>query len=436
MPHHEYDDAEHLAPLPRFETPEHDSSSSDDSEVEVTSLFDPDEHELIQLSTYLHVHSDDDDTDEDGEEEENNNQVSQRLVSYSNSDDSADEFDRIETRISPSTSNASPILRSVLTTSSVKLKRRQWSVKEKVQALQTLEKNGNKYQTCKSHGCSPSQLRKWFSIKDGLQAVVKQKNGKFSLPLILHCDTKAQMLRLKWLIGSLGSKRKRVNGGGAKVKYVDLDIHLLRWFREHRSPPISAATSAIAPIDIRREKVTFRRLQREGERISDELHHRHPSVKWYRRFLIRNRLSLQRPKRHQKIPIDEAHRLAHSFYSFLRRSSAWAPKRGPMGCFTPRDVFNMDESPLSLFGDQTKLSINDVNTCNEISGHLSNKVRTVMGVRVVPLSVWTHSYFSVSLRWFSQCPPKTLIGLIPCYYSKGKVEWRKWNNRSTRKVWR
>ena len=142
MPHHEYDDAEHLAPLPRFETPEHDSSSLDDSEVEVTSLFDPDEHELIQLSTYLHFHSGDDDTDEDGEEEENNNRVSQRLVSYSNSDDSADEFDRIETRISPSTSNASPILRSVLTTSSVKLKRRQWSVKEKLYSLQTLDKNG------------------------------------------------------------------------------------------------------------------------------------------------------------------------------------------------------------------------------------------------------------------------------------------------------
>ena len=58
-----------------------------------------------------------------------------------------------------------------------------------------------------------------------------------------------------------------------------------------------------------------------------------------------------------------------------------------MGCFTPRDVFNMDESPLSLFGDQTKLSINDINTCNEISGHLSNKVRIVIGVRFVSLSV-------------------------------------------------
>ena len=159
-----------------------------------------------------------------------------------------------------------------------------------------------------------------------------------------------------------------------KIKYVDLDSRLFIWFRERRSAPITPHPSTATPIDIRREKVTFRRLQREGERISDDLGHAHPSVKWYRRFLVRHRLSLQRPKRQQKIPIDEAHRLAHSFYTYLRRASTWAPRRGPMGCFTGKDVFNMDESPLALFGDQTKASINDVNTCNEISGHLSDKV--------------------------------------------------------------
>ena len=41
----------------------------------------------------------------------------------------------------------------------------------------------------------------------------------------------------------------------------------------------------------------------------------------------------------------------------------------------------MDESPLSLFGDQTKRSINDINTCNEVEGCLSNKVRTFLIVR-------------------------------------------------------
>jgi DDE superfamily endonuclease len=64
-----------------------------------------------------------------------------------------------------------------------------------------------------------------------------------------------------------------------------------------------------------------------------------------------------------------------------------------MGAFTPADVCNMDKSPLSLFGDQTKLSINDVNTTNEIEGHVSDKrfctlILTVFGQgnnRVAPV---------------------------------------------------
>lgn len=165
-----------------------------------------------------------------------------------------------------------------------------------------------------------------------------------------------------------------MSGGEKKLKYKDLDSRLLAWFQERRSPPTDTSNSPTPAVDIRRERVTFRQLQRQGERISDELHHNQPSSKWYRRFMKRHNLSLQRPKRQQKIPIDEAYRLAHSFYSFIRRSSTWAPSRGPMGCFTPKDVFNIDESPLSLFGDQTKRSINYVNTCNEVSGNLSNKV--------------------------------------------------------------
>ena len=144
--------------------------------------------------------------------------------------------------------------------------------------------------------------------------------------------------------------RKRIHGAGVKIKYVDLDSRLLAWFRERRSTPMIPMTSAATLIDIRQEKVTFRRLKREGERLSHDYGHDQPSEKWYRRFLIRHRLSLQRPKRQQKIPIDEAHRLAHSFFSYIRRASTWAPRRGPMGCFTGKDVFNMDESPLALFG--------------------------------------------------------------------------------------
>ena len=49
-------------------------------------------------------------------------------------------------------------------------------------------------------------------------------------------------------------------------------------------------------------------------------------------------------------------------------------KRGPMGGLTVRDVANMDESPLALFGDQCKRSLNDIGTPNEIEGHVSSKV--------------------------------------------------------------
>ena len=159
-------------------------------------------------------------------------------------------------------------------------------------------------------------------------------------------------------------EKKRIKGDGKKLKYEDLDSRLLAWFQERRSPPAESSNSSTLPEKFRREKVTFRRLQRQGERISEELLHNRPSSKWCRRFM----------KRQQKIPIEEAHRLAHSFYTFIRRSSTWTPSRGPMGCFTPKDVFNFNESPLALFGDQTKRSINYVNTSNDISGNLPNKV--------------------------------------------------------------
>lgn len=125
---------------------------------------------------------------------------------------------------------------------------------------------------------------------------------------------------------------------------------------------------------VKREKVTFKQLQRRGRQISIELKYDHPpSTKWFGRFMNCHRLSLQKPKRQQKIPLNEAHQLVNAFHTYIRRASTWGPKRGAMGAFLPRDVMNMDESPLSLFGDQTKLSINGVHTSNEIEGHVSDK---------------------------------------------------------------
>ncbi|CAF1588633.1 unnamed protein product, partial [Adineta steineri] len=114
----------------------------------------------------------------------------------------------------------------------------------------------------------------------------------------------------------------RRNGAGKRLTYVDRDSRLLVWYRQKRTDPGSTTT----PVAV---------------------------------FVKKNqRLSLQRPKRQQKFPLAEVHQKATSFYNYLRRASRWAPKRGPMRAFTPRDVLNMDESPLALFGDQAKRSIN------------------------------------------------------------------------------
>ena len=169
----------------------------------------------------------------------------------------------------------------------------------------------------------------------------------------------------------LGGRRKRLKGGGKKLRYFDLDDRLISWFKERRTPPTIDSTTTV----IRREKVTFKQLVRQGGFLSLELKHERPSIKWFYRFILRHRLSLQRPKRNQKIPITEAHERATSFYDYLRRASKWGPSRGPMGAFMEHDVSNFDESPLSLFGDQTKRSLNYVNVDNEVEGSICSKVR-------------------------------------------------------------
>jgi hypothetical protein len=182
MSYYECDSGEHLAPLPNIRSIARDSSTSDGSEVEVTSSIDSDAHELVRLSTYLHLHSDDDSTDDEREAISQPCQVPNSLVSYSISDDSADEFDLNQTHVPTSTCAPSPVPQSISTTSPIRSKRRQWSIHEKLLALDTLDKNNNKYRTCMIHGCSPSQLRKWQSIQNELKTVAKQKKGTFTFP--------------------------------------------------------------------------------------------------------------------------------------------------------------------------------------------------------------------------------------------------------------
>lgn len=179
MSYYECENSEHLAPLPSFQEHNYDSNSSDDSEVEITSTIDPNEYELIQLSAYLRVNSDSGDSDESDGDDKENNSTSNSLVPYPSSDDPDNDFcpSDIHNSKSPNTPELLPQSKPI--TPSTKLKRRQWSIREKLQAISTFEKHNNKYQTCKDHGCSPSQLRKWIFIKDELQAVEKRKKGQF-----------------------------------------------------------------------------------------------------------------------------------------------------------------------------------------------------------------------------------------------------------------
>ncbi|CAF4111235.1 unnamed protein product, partial [Rotaria magnacalcarata] len=309
---------EHLAPISGVAANSilDESDLAEDSCVEITSNFDENENELIKWTNYLQLSSNsDDDSDQD-----HSSTQSVKLVDYLSSESSSDN-ESISQSYQLGFTNSQNNINLILT---------------------YFEKNNNKRKTAEEIGCAPKQLRLWIQNKTELLQMSSRKKG---------------------------NKRKRLDGGGKKLTYVDIDSRLFVWYREKRTD--AASTTNVS--DIRKERITFRQLERRGRQLSKELKHPCPSSKWFGRFLVRHRLSLQRPKRQQKIPLEEVHQKATSFYSFLRRASRWAPKRSAMGAFTPRDIFNMDESPLSLFGDQTKRSINDINTCNEVEGCLSNK---------------------------------------------------------------
>ncbi|CAF4559135.1 unnamed protein product [Rotaria sp. Silwood2] len=86
-----------------------------------------------------------------------------------------------------------------------------------------------------------------------------------------------------------------------------------------------------------------------------------------------HRFSLQRQKRQQKVLLTNTYKHVTSFYSYIHRASKRASKQGPMDAFTPFGICNMDESPLELFSDQSKRSINDIGSSIDIEGNLINK---------------------------------------------------------------
>ena len=110
-----------------------------------------------------------------------------------------------------------------------------------------------------------------------------------------------------------------------------------------------------------------------------ELQHAYLSTKWFARFMLRHRLSPQKLKRNQKLPLSDVYPLVNKFCDYIRRTSQWAPSRGPMGAFLPRDVCNMDESPLNLYGDQAKLSVNDIRLSRTFVQLVSKRISKTFG---------------------------------------------------------
>ncbi|CAF1046128.1 unnamed protein product [Didymodactylos carnosus] len=223
-----------------------------------------------------------------------------------------------------------------------KTKRRAWSTDEKLAAIKYYKAVKSHKQVAKKHGCSRKMIRTWVSQEQNL--------------LLLRGEKRRKNL-------------KRLKGAGKKLRHVQLDAKLFEWFKTKRTPPEDEQQTTT----IKKDRISFRLLARQGAKICIELNTVQPPNKWYRRFLRRHRLSLQRPKRHQKIPLSEAHERIKSFHGFLRKSSERILNLRAKDSFPERDICNMDENPLPLWGDQSRASLNYVNTSNEVDSTLNSK---------------------------------------------------------------
>ncbi|CAF0791331.1 unnamed protein product [Didymodactylos carnosus] len=184
-----------------------------------------------------------------------------------------------------------------MTTKTV-LQRREWTVEEKLKILSQLDKGVSLYELeHQTQGkCTRKMIQSWKKKEGELIKLIKEKRGK-------------------------GKKRKRVEGGGGKLNYyLQLDKHLMNWYRSKRGLDQE-------DVGVHKEKGTFKGLIRVGQRFCDANKLKEPSKKWFVRFLKRNRLSLQKPVHQQKISLPEPAAARTKFHSLLRPSSHWGPKR-------------------------------------------------------------------------------------------------------------
>ena len=154
----------HLESLDGFnDHNEQESDSSCDSDVEVTSEVGGVENDVINFNAYCNINSKDDDKDDI-------------------QNDATESYDK---KCSPSPDTSDNDTEIITGSGSVKRKRRQWSVIEKLRILNELEKNkNNKRLTAQQNCCSRFMLLQWQKQKEDLLLVAKEIYGNLFLCLI------------------------------------------------------------------------------------------------------------------------------------------------------------------------------------------------------------------------------------------------------------
>ena len=175
-----YQIGEHLASLPGV-VPNSlldESNSDDNSCVEITSVVDENENELIKWTNYLQLNSD---SDNDSDENYSSTQPAP-LVNYSSSESSTDDENLLQSSHQPASSNNNSngdVTSSLTSTIMKKRNRLQWTINEKLNAIACFEENNNKHQTVKDVGNATKQLRMWIQNKDKLLKLASQKKSEY-----------------------------------------------------------------------------------------------------------------------------------------------------------------------------------------------------------------------------------------------------------------
>lgn len=200
-------------------------SGDDQDSIEVVSNYDEEENDLIDTTKDLVFTSDDDsniesDSDVDGKPISDHGGEGANIRSTSNNivNHHAAPIDKeihsspkdTSTRSKYDEANAShPSIQSISSKTQhnnistchknlkdLKRKRRCWSVAEKLEVLQQLKSNQNKRGTASSNNCSPAQIRKWLKNENKLLAILKSKNGKFSIYLIHYTEVSSYINKM------------------------------------------------------------------------------------------------------------------------------------------------------------------------------------------------------------------------------------------------